>query len=299
VTARVTQLGYLGFEVSDLGAWRTFATDVLGLGIVDDSDGRMTLAMDGYRQRFFLQQGPADDLAVLGWEVDDEAALTAIAGRLESAGVRVTGGTASEAAARHVQALIKLVDPAGNPSELYWGAARAERPFRSDRVAGFVADQLGLGHCVITARSQRESHAFYTELLGFRLSDHIVCDLYGYAVNIAFFHTANGRHHTVAFGDGQKKRIHHFLLEAGAMDDVGLAYDRALRAGVRIVNTLGRHPNDHMFSFYACTPSGFQFEYGWGGRLVDDARWQPTTYDRVSDWGHQPPQMLAPRPGQR
>ena len=37
------------------------------------------------------------------------------------------------------------------------------------------------------------------------------------------------------------------------------------------MQTLGRHPNDRMFSFYAKTPSGFQFEFGWGGREVDDA----------------------------
>jgi hypothetical protein len=114
-------------------------------------------------------------------------------------------------------------------------------------------------------------------------------------VNIAFFH-ANARHHTIAFGDGQKKRIHHFMIEAGSMDDVGLAFDRALRAGVRIVNTLGKHPNDKMFSFYAKTPSGFQFEFGWGARQVDDATWEPTTYDHISEWGHHPPEFLAPKP---
>jgi hypothetical protein len=50
-----------------------------------------------------------------------------------------------------------------------------------------------------------------------------------------------------------------------------------------------------MFSFYAKTPSGFQFELGWGGREVDDATWEPTTYDRISEWGHHPPEALAPR----
>ncbi|MFD0567797.1 hypothetical protein ACFQ2M_41870 [Kitasatospora saccharophila] len=33
------------------------------------------------------------------------------------------------------------------------------------------------------------------------------------------------------------------------------------------------HPNDHMFSFYVRTPSGFSVEYGWGGLLIDDATW--------------------------
>ena len=60
------------------------------------------------------------------------------------------------------------------------------------------------------------------------------------------------------------------------------------------MQTLGRHPNDGMCSFYAKTPSGFQFELGWGGREVDDATWAPTTYDHISEWGHHPPSSLAP-----
>ena len=81
------------------------------------------------------------------------------------------------------------------------------------------------------------------------------------------------------------------------MDEVGLAFDRAVKAGVPIMQTIGRHPNDRMLSFYAKTPSGFQFEFGWGGREVDDATWQEgSVYDRISDWGHHPPQFLAPRP---
>jgi hypothetical protein len=50
-----------------------------------------------------------------------------------------------------------------------------------------------------------------------------------------------------------------------------------------------------MFSFYAKTPSGIEFEFGWGGREVDDATWKPVTHDRISEWGHHPPIAFAPR----
>ena len=86
-----------------------------------------------------------------------------------------------------------------------------------------------------------------------------------------------------------------FMLEAASVDEVGMAFDRALRAGVRIQQTLGRHPNDRMFSFYAETPSGFQFEFGWGGRLVDDRDWSPGQYDHISEWGHHHPSVFWPR----
>jgi len=293
----IQQLGYLGFEVSNLTAWESFATGVLGLEVsVRRPDGGLGLRLDSYRQRLVLEPGPADDLKFLGWQVADQAGLDEMSAKLKAAGVEVTPGTEDEAAARGVQRLVKYSDPGGIPSEIFFGPAKGSQPFKS-KIAprGFVAEELGLGHLVISARSQQESKDFYTNVLGFRLSDYIITTIYGYPVNIAFFH-ANPRHHSIAFGDAQKKRLHHFMLEVKSMDDVGLGLDRTWRSGLKIMQTLGRHPNDRMFSFYAKTPSGFQFEYGWGGREVDDTTWQPTTYDHISEWGHQPPQFVAQPP---
>lgn len=295
MTTGIAQLGYLGFEVSDLGAWEAFATGVLGLAVVDRrGDGGFALRMDGHAQRIVISPGKADDLAVLGWQVDGPAEMAEIAARLRAAGVEVTAGSAEEAALRKVRGLVKYVDPGGIPSEIFHGPELAEEPFRSPVVrSGFVADGLGLGHLVVSARSQEENQRFYCDVLGFRVSDAIRCDIHGYKVDILFLHT-NARHHSLAFGDRQRKRIHHFMLELRSMDDVGLGFDRALKSGVKIMQTLGRHPNDRMFSFYAKTPSGFQFELGWGGREVDDATWEPTTYDHISEWGHHPPAFLSP-----
>ena len=291
----VAQLGYLGLEVSNLAAWEKFATEVLGVGVVNrQENGGFALRMDSHAQRFVVSPGKADDVAFLGWQVADDAALDALSARARAAGIDVREGTPEEHAARKVARLVAFTDPGGMPTEVFHSPALVAEPFVSSVVrSGFVADEQGLGHVVISANDQQESRRFYEGVLGFRLSDHIIASVHGYAVNIAFFH-ANARHHSVAFGEKQRKRIHHFMLEVRSMDDVGLAFDRALRGGARIMQTLGRHPNDRMFSFYAKTPSGFQFELGWGGRQVDDATWTPTTYDHISEWGHHPPEFLAP-----
>ncbi len=39
-------------------------------------------------------------------------------------------------------------------------------------------------------------------------------------------------------------------------------------------------------TFYVVTPSGFEVEYGWGGRLIDDGVWQVQRHDRGALWGH-------------
>jgi 2,3-dihydroxybiphenyl 1,2-dioxygenase len=263
------------------------------LQIAERDEGSMVLRCDDWAARFFVTQGPTDDVSVLGWEVDDDRALGQLVSRLRDAGAPAEEASKEEALARRVSRLVRVRDPAGNPCEIVVGAQRAASPFSSRHVlSSFVTGAQGLGHVVVSADDPERSRRFYADVLGFRLSDRITCEVYGHPVDITFFH-GSPRHHTVAVGGKQRKRIHHFMLEVASIDDVGLTYDRALRAGVRIILTLGKHPNDRMFSFYAKTPSGFEFEYGWGARTVDDATWKPTTYDHISEWGHQPPEVLA------
>jgi 2,3-dihydroxybiphenyl 1,2-dioxygenase len=296
------QLGYLGFEVADLAAWETFATHVLGLQVsARRDDGGLALRMDAQEQRFTISPGPANDLSFVGWQVPDRGTLDRYAERLSKAGVEVEACERT-AAERRVASLIRFRDPAGVPVELFVSPAQAQTPFVSATVrSGFVTAGEGLGHVVLGTEDLDRSLAFYRDLLDFKLSDRITCDVYGFPVDIVFLH-ANTRHHSLAlgridrssaFGRMYKKRMFHFMLEVGGMDDVGLAFDRAARSGIRITQTLGKHPNDRMFSFYARTPSGFEFELGWGGQKVDDETWKPTTYDHISEWGHHPPQFLA------
>jgi len=41
-----------------------------------------------------------------------------------------------------------------------------------------------------------------------------------------------------------------------------------------------------MISFYSETPSGFELEFGWGAREVDDRSWVMTRHKRTAMWGH-------------
>jgi hypothetical protein len=92
--------------------------------------------------------------------------------------------------------------------------------------------------------------------------------------------------------DDQAQRI---VLHPGPRDDLayaGFEVDDETMLRVQIANTLGVHPNDRVFSFYARTPSGFDVEFGYGGRKVDDATWKVGRYDRLSVWGHRMPATL-------
>ncbi|MEZ5738655.1 MAG: VOC family protein [Burkholderiaceae bacterium] len=292
-TERVTQLGYLGLEVSDLARWQAFATAVLGLEHGGtDPDGTSFLRMDEHHHRIALRQGPRDDLALAGWQARNADELRAIAERLGTSGASVTWGNPAEAHQRRVAEFIRLSDPDGIITEVYWGPlVQADRPFHSPRdVAGFEASDLGLGHIVLAVDDYDASMRFYRDGLGLRVSDFIDLDMGGTeATRVAFLH-CGPRHHSVAIAQlWAPKRLHHFMLQVRCLRDVGSTLDRCRDEAVPITMELGCHTNDRMVSFYAQTPSGFQVEYGHGGREIDDNTWQVETYHAASTWGHRAP----------
>lgn len=283
----VAQLGYLGFEVRDLAAWERFAVETLGVQLgARGGDGSLLLRVDEAEQRLALHPGEADDLAYIGWEVANAATLADLGKRLQQAGFPVEEGKPELLAARRVGGLLRCADPAGIPTEIYWGQHLAATPFHSSLVpAGFRAGEQGVGHMVISAAEGTPD--FYTELLGLRVSDYIEMSLGDTQLRLTFLH-ANPRHHSVAFSAFPlPKRIHHLMLEVNEFTDVGRAHDRCVAAGVPIAASLGQHSNDGMFSFYAQTPSGFEIEFGWGGVQVDDESWRVVTHPTMSHWGHQ------------
>ncbi len=291
--ASVSQLGYMGIGVSDLAAWERFATEIVGLAVAGrGNDGSLFLRMDEYHHRLAVHPGGSDDLAYIGWEVPDSQALRAVSDQLKASGAAVTEGTKAEAHARRVVELIKFTDPDGIASELFYGPLISPERFMPSRpISGFKAGSMGLGHFIIVADDLDRSMRFYQQALGMRVSDFISGEYApGRTITIGFLH-CNARHHTLALLPiaNPPKRLNHIMVELNSMDDVGSTYYLCQDRKVPIVRSLGRHTNDHMVSFYMRTPSGFDIEYGWGGRMVDDRSWQVQSYTEGSAWGHRGP----------
>lgn len=288
----VAQLGYLGLSVSNVDEWERFAGQILGLQANGrDADGSLFLRIDEYHHRFIVHPTGKDDLAYIGWAVPTEEALQAIADQLTTAGVTIQPGTSEEAEARRVAGLIKFHDPSGIASEIFYGPlVTFEKPFQSPRpISGFKTANQGMGHFVIFVDDLDRSLHFYRDVLGMRISDFVnFSPAPGVKLKIAFLH-CNPRHHSLAFAamPQASKRLHHFMLQANSLDDVGSTYYLCQNQQVPIVMNLGKHTNDHMVSFYLRTPSGFAIEYGWGAREVDDRTWQVQVHTSGSIWGHQ------------
>ncbi len=288
----VRALGYVVVQSADVGTWRGYAENVLGMQAQDATDGALYVKMDERDFRYLIVPGDADRYFASGWELPDAVAFDDAIRALQLAGVEPIRASAQEAALRRVQAMVWCTDPSGNRHEFFWGVRTDFRRFVSPLgVSGFVTGAMGLGHAVLPAPQFDATDAFLRDVLGFELSDifrvRFTDDPAEPEKRIHFLHCKNARHHSLAIMDlAVPSGCIHVMAEVDSMDEVGRALDRMASQGVKLSATLGRHCNDHMISFYMKTPGGFDLEYGYGGLTVDWAQHSVYEATRVSLWGH-------------
>tara|TARA_A100000164_G_C21824727_1_gene732246 strand:- start:144 stop:1136 length:993 start_codon:yes stop_codon:yes gene_type:complete len=284
-------LGYITVKSDKLDDWTNYSSSYLGMQVVDKTKSTAILRMDDRKQRFVItNETKAEN--IFGWEVNNKKGLDEIANRLDNVDIKVKIEPKSIADQRYVKELISFSDPLGNRLEVFYGAETTTEKFIPGRnISGFRTGLLGMGHIVLNVKKIDDAQWFYSDVLGFRLSDYMVRPFKAY-----FFH-ANPRHHSIAFIETGENKIHHLMVEVFMLDDVGQCYDLANAEQDRIATTFGRHINDNMTSFYSYTPSNFLFEYGWGGRTIDQENWEIEEVKHgPSLWGHDrlwmPPDQL-------
>ncbi|MBK6802328.1 VOC family protein [Novosphingobium sp.] len=291
----VKSLGYVVIEATRPAEWDRFLTRVAGaMRAPDAADGAALYRVDERSFRFRIEGGAADRLVAPGYEVESAAAYEALAAKIAAAGREVLRASAGEAAARGVSAFFRTSDPAGNGLEFYHGDSRSDAPFVSPAgVSRFVTGDLGMGHAVLCAPNFAETVAFYCDVVGFGQTDMPRFYFNGGppedpGMGFAFLHASNGRHHSLALGEGPvpPSGCVHLMLEMPDLIEVGKAHDRMRAEGFPESATLGRHVNDEMTSFYVQTPAGFDLEIGCDGLVIDPASWETTRHEAISVWGH-------------
>src|SRR3954447_3807317 len=100
----VTELGYVCFGVSNLAEWRDFATNILGLEVVEErgEPDRLYLRTAYWHHPIILEKNGSDDLTAAGLRVAGVEEFAATRKVLEEAGVKVEVGGRDLAAERRV-----------------------------------------------------------------------------------------------------------------------------------------------------------------------------------------------------
>jgi len=286
---KISELSHVVIGTPDLGKWRDYGTKVLGMAAVDGPDDTLYLKMDSRDFRFLIQKSAKNQLFASGWGVSSEGDFHAVRADLEKAGIAVTRGSDAEVRLRKVQDFFSFKDPAGLRHEVSWGPIAAFSKFVSPIGTQFVTGDLGMGHAVLPTPNIDATVKFWTETMGFGVSDllHLTLAEGVPPIRVYFLHCAAGRQHSLAFAElTDPTGCNHLMVEVDSMDEVGRALDRVDQNGVKLTLTLGRHVNDDMISFYMMTPGGFQIEYGTGGSVKDWSTYKVFESTRGSHWGH-------------
>ena len=180
------------------------------------------------------------------------------------------------------------------PSAVYNGPGRLDRP--DCRAPGFLrADRVRprkLGHTVLGSTDYGATTAFFTDGLGFKVSDRIK--------GVGAFMRCSTDHHNVLVLAAPVSFLHHTSWQVDDVDDVGRGAFAMLEGRPeRHVWGLGRHYAGSNFFWYLKDPAGnFSEYYSDMDCIVDDAIWKPEVFTDMRilySWGPPvPPSFIEP-----
>lgn len=231
------RLGYVGIEASDLAAWEKFGRDGIGFH-VEYCDDALIFRLDERSRRIVLWEGPRDDVAWFGWEVDGPDELATIEQHLQGLSIDVRPLSAEEMALRGVGRAIAFRGPMGLPFEIYCDPVVSDQPLRLNGLSGFAAGSSGIGHIAVLVENMHEASEQIRTLMGANTTDWVEIDRKGVVTSIAFLHS-NQRHHSFAIAETSGPRpdgmrtIAHLMVEVATLEDVGAASIRCKRLGYR------------------------------------------------------------------
>lgn len=152
----------------------------------------------------------------------------------------------------------------------------------------------GIGHVGLAVRDLDRSIAFYTEVLGLRLTERFDYPEdevgHGVMVSAGAFIRADTTHHCMSLfvlkdgvGDAVAGPLglHHLAFELGSPDELLGLYRRCKATGTEIVNARRGGPGNQP-RFYARDPDGNLLEFYWG---IDQIGWDglPREYPDIEE----------------
>jgi len=286
-------LGHVVIETNRFTDWRRFGVDAIGMHLDTPGTDTMRFRLDDHQCRFLLQRGPAEDVTAVGWHIDDHETFDQILSRVADRGVPISEGIPEETALRGVERLWRFPGPKGLVQEVFTTPVRDKTPLAM-RTSGFVTGEGGMGHIAITTTKPHQLRGYYNTVFDARLTDYIDETISGVKLKIRFLRV-NNRHHSVAIAatqglrvDPVRTRIQHLNIQVASLDDMTQSYQRVRELGFDMALAVGQHTNDRELSYYARTPSGFEWEVGWNPITIDESTWEPSTHKGISIWGHTP-----------
>lgn len=252
--------------------------------------GEQLEIVDAVRRRLLRLGVGADDQDDLGRVAAGLRRLDIPVERTDSAVSAVDPGTG----VRVEVVLAPRLRQDATPAPAYNGPGRIDRA--NTRADGVLREQpvrpRKLGHVVLGSTDQEASQRFFTDGIGFKVSDTVT--------GLAAFLRCSTDHHNVLVQQAPVRFLHHTSWQVDDVDEVGRGASAMLAADPgRHVWGLGRHHIGSNFFWYLKDPAGnFSEYYSDLDCVVDDQLWQPGVWEGARglyNWGPPPPpSFLAP-----
>ena len=239
----VRRIGHASFPTPDLARLTEYYTDVLGLAVVDRTPGKVWLACPGDRHSVVLREATAPGCPDLALQVAAETDMDELRAQIRAA--NLTPETATDTGP-DLPEVVSVTDPAGLRVELI----RMRDAQRKPGTTGVVPRKLG--HTAFFCADVQKTVDFYTQVLGFRVSDWIG--------DFFVFMRCGPDHHTVNFLRGPAPKMHHMALELNDWGHVKLACDWLDKCGYPLSWGPGRHGPGHNIYTYHDNPDGTMIE---------------------------------------
>lgn len=291
----IAHVAHAELRVNDLDASREFFTEVLGLFVSDEEDGRVYLRawQDWDHHSLVLTQAATSGLEHLAWRVSDAGSLQAYERQLTSLGIEthwVPGG--SELG--HGDAL-RFRTPSGLPFELFWEVERyAERdPDLQSRVPSHPQRYTGKGvhprrfdHMNFLVDDPKLEQEFLSEHLGIRHNYYLMGANGG---RLASWLAKTNLSHEIALMRNREQTgslLHHVGYYVDSPDQLMRGATILADSGVKIEWGPGQHGTSGAIFLYCYEPSGNRVEVWTGGFLLFPPDWEPIRWDpEVASFG--------------
>lgn len=275
--SRVTDIRYVGYGVEDLDAERAFYTDAWGLEEVASADGLCWLKTAGDDEHHVvrLHKADANHVEVIALAAETRNDVDALHGKVSGAGCRIVHAPRDLPAPGGGYGF-RFFSPDGLPYEISADVATGTRR----EIARWEGLPVRISHIVLHSPDHQAAVRFFSDVLGFRVSDWLG--------DFMVFLRCNTAHHRLAILPGPPC-LNHVAYDMVGADGMLRGVSHLKQKGIDVRWGPGRHTaGDNTFSYFV-TPGGFAVEYTAELEEVDFERHEPRVHEpgpRVMDqWG--------------
>ena len=266
----VKSISHVALKTRNVEQQTHFYTQMVGLGEAErDNAGQVYLRCNTNHHSVVLIPSSETGLHHYALDVGSPAALEAAAKALSKAGIPYeTEGPAELGQGTS----LRLRDPDNYVVELIGEMAQVAPTYGARAV-----QPRKLGHVTLLVDDCKRSAEFYSEVLGFRVSDWVD--------DIFLWMRCNPDHHGLAFAKAGAIKMHHFAFELKDFSYLARQADHLMHNGYVLLYGPGRHgPGENHFEYFR-DPEGNLVEFMSNIQQIwDDATYEPKVWDSQKRW---------------